>query len=155
MSVAKFSLVSRLQFSKDGGKNYDNLIIPRRATTNSAGYDFFASCDIVLGKNQKVFVPSGIRVKLKSNYMLLLLPKSGLGAKFDLKLANTVGLIDADYFNADNQGHIIVALCNGEQELTIKQGQAFVQGVIVRYYKAQESNVKTKRKGGFGSTQKS
>ena len=70
-----------------------------------------------------------------------------------LDVANTVGIIDSDYYYADNEGHIIIALMNmGDRELVIKAGERFAQGLFKQYFLAEEEDVVSKRTGGFGST---
>ena len=86
-------------------------------------------------------------------YVLNIYPRSSLGFKHQICLANTVGIIDADYYNALNEGHIIVALVNrGDKEVTIKKGDRFVQGIIYKFYTAEEEEVTKVRTGGFGSS---
>lgn len=114
--IAKFHKVSFEQFSKDwidtfGDSDnikeiYDNIKLPKRATTGSAGYDFFAPIKIELAPNQTVKIPTGIRVEIDENWVLKCYPRSGLGFKFRLQLNNTVGIIDSDYFHSSNEGHI-------------------------------------------------
>ena len=88
-------------------------------------------------------------------YVLLLLPRSSLGFKYRLALDNTVGVIDADYYFADNLGHIRIRITNGgDKPLTIEKGQAFAQGVFVPYGLTVDDEADGRRTGGFGSTDK-
>lgn len=89
---------------------YDDIIIPRRATESSAGYDFFMPFNICIQRGESIVIPTGIRCKFPNNMVLLIYPRSGLGFKHGLKLVNTVGVIDSDYYNADNEGHIMVKI---------------------------------------------
>ena len=163
--VAKFELVSRRQFlegfdniSSDEVDNiYNSLILPRRATKGSAGYDFFAPFDIVLKPGETIKVPTGIRVKMEDNYVLKLYPRSGLGFKYRLQLNNTVGIIDSDYYNSDNEGHIFAKITNDSNEgktIEIKKGTGFMQGIFVEYGITIDDDVDEIRNGGFGSTTK-
>lgn len=160
MIVAKFEKVSEKQFCEDL-KNlfsieenlYDNIKIPTRATKGSAGYDFVSPVDFVLRPNEMIKIPSGIRCKIEDTYVLEIYPRSSIGFKYQTMLANTVGIIDSDYYNAENEGHIIIALINmGKKELVIKAGERFAQGIFKKYYLAEEENVTASRTGGFGST---
>ena len=160
MIVSRFEKVSEKQFSKDL-KNlfnveedlYNNIKIPARATKGSAGYDFVSPVDFVLKPGEMIKVPSGIRCKIDDGYVLEIYPRSSIGFKYQTMLANTVGIIDSDYYGAENEGHIIIALMNmGNKELAIKAGERFAQGVFKKYYLAEEEDVNTSRTGGFGST---
>lgn len=131
---------------------YDNIQLPRRGTTLSAGYDFFAPHDIDLPPNSEVLVPTGIGVELDDDKFLLCVPRSGLGFKFWLGLANTVGIIDADYSYTSNGGHIMAKLNSRDKHIHIDKGQAFMQGIIMSYVKTYNDNADGTRVGGFGST---
>ena len=134
---------------------YDSIKLPKRATMGSAGYDFFVPIDLDIVPNTTVKVPTGIRCKMKKNYVLQIYPRSGLGFKYRLQLDNTVGIIDSDYYNSDNEGHIFIKITNDTREsktIELKQGDGFAQGIFNKYYLAKENKVHTKRNGGFGST---
>ena len=85
-------------------------------------------------------------------------PRSGLGFKYGLSLANTVGIIDSDYYgNKNNEGHIFVKLFNSSMisnEITIFEGGAYCQGVFLPYGLATGDETSEERTGGFGSTTK-
>ncbi|HRX13983.1 MAG TPA: deoxyuridine 5'-triphosphate nucleotidohydrolase [Eubacteriales bacterium] len=151
----KFEKVPKTQYIADGGKNYDDVILPARATSGSAGYDFFLPIDLDLKIGQKVTVPTGIRCKLDENAFLAIFPKSGLGVRYGLNLANTVGIVDSDYYGAKNYGHILITLVNnGDAPINLSKGKAFVQGIIMPYLKTGDDDVSAKRTGGHGSTEK-
>ena len=160
MKVAKFEKVSREQFDNDlfeiigiKGSFYNDILLPKRATSGSAGYDFYIPFDIDIEPNEFIRIPTGIRVKIDDNYVLNLYPRSSLGFKYQMTLANTTGIIDSDYYHADNEGHIIVGIVNrGNKILSLKKGDRFVQGIFLAYYLAEEEHVETKRTGGFGSS---
>lgn len=165
-NIKKFEKVSFLQFEKDiknisideNAKDiYNDLILPKRATKFSAGYDFFAPFNITLKPGETVMIPTGIRARMNDEDVLLLFPRSGLGFKFRFQLNNTIGVIDSDYYNADNEGHIMCRMTNDTNEdkiLEIKKGQGFVQGIFLKYGITIDDDVKEIRKGGFGSTTK-
>jgi len=90
---------------------------------------------------------------MDSRYVLLLFPRSSLGFRYRLALDNTVGVIDADYYFADNLGHIRIRMTNGGgKPLCIPAGQAFAQGVFVPYGLTEDDVSDGRRTGGFGST---
>lgn len=163
--VAQFYLVSFNEFKKafddldDSGikKIYDNLILPKRATKGSAGYDFYLPFDITLAPGKTIKIPTGIRVKIEDNYVLKLYPRSGLGFKYRLQLNNTVGIIDSDYYYSDNEGHIFAKITNDSNEdrtLELKAGTGFMQGIFVEYGITFDDDTTEIRNGGFGSTTK-
>lgn len=91
---------------------YNSIELPTRSTYGSAGYDFKAPFGFNLLKGDSMVIPTGIRCFMPSDMVLLLMPRSGQGFKYRLREANTIGVIDSDYFNADNSGHIMVKLVN-------------------------------------------
>lgn len=74
-------------------KVYDAIKLPKRATKGSAGYDFFTPINLKIAPNTTVKVPTGIRCKMKKNYVLQIYPRSGLGFKYRLQLDNSVGKV--------------------------------------------------------------
>jgi dUTP pyrophosphatase len=157
-----FEKVSYEQFKKDLDEGlpeeiiqaiYDNIKLPKRATQNSAGYDFFAPYAFKLPEGQSILIPTGIKCKLEPNLFLGILPRSSFGIKYGITLANTMGVIDADYYNnPKNEGHIFVKLINNGKELSVLEGEAFCQGIIQQYFKTNDDNTTAKREGGIGST---
>ena len=112
--IARFEHVSDAQldraFSEESRPGNDRFILPRRATSGSAGYDFFAPFDLTVHPGETVTVPTGVRVWMEEGWVLKLYPRSGLGFKYRLQLNNTVGIIDSDYYYSDNEGHIFHGL---------------------------------------------
>ena len=136
---------------------YDNLKLPTRATKGSAGYDFYIPLDITLKPNETIKIPTGIRCKINDGWFLAIFPRSGLGFKYRLQLNNTVGIIDADYYNALNEGHIMSKLTNDSKEnkvVTIEKGMAFTQGIFLPFGITVDDDSNEVRTGGFGSTTK-
>ena len=158
--IAQFMTVSRARFDADWRdafgevpSPYDTLKLPRRATTGSAGYDFYAPVALTLDPGQTVKIPTGIRARIEPGWVLMLFPRSGLGFKYRLRLDNTVGVIDADYFGAKNEGHIFIKLTNeGTKTLTLNAGDAFAQGVFLPFGITEDDEASEARVGGFGST---
>lgn len=134
---------------------YDALKIPKRATRGSAGYDFYAPVDLELAPGETMKIPTGIRVKIATDWVLKCYPRSGLGFKFRLQLNNTVGIIDSDYYLSDNEGHIFAKITNDSNEgktARIPAGTGFMQGIFVEYGITVDDDVTEARNGGFGST---
>lgn len=168
---ARFEKVSFEQFKKDVidtfGEGipeeliegyYDNIKLPRRATSGSAGYDFFLPFDISIGvnyNNATVKIPTGIRCRMADGWVLCELPRSGYGFKYGIHMANTIGVIDADYYYSDNEGHIFIKLVNDSvlsQPIDFNVGDAFCQGIFFPFGITVEDDADGIRNGGFGST---
>ena len=99
--------------------------MPKRATKGSAGYDFFAPETFSLNPKETIKIATGIRAKIADGWVLAIFPRSGLGFKYRLTLDNTVGIIDSDYFNAENEGHIFIKMTNlGDKTLTGEKRRA-------------------------------
>ena len=158
MPIGKFQKVSLEQFIKDVDvvnveKIYNDIPLPKRATKGSAGYDFVCPIDIEIKPNEMIKIPTGIRCYMEQGYVLNIYPRSSLGMKYQMYLTNTTGIIDSDYYNAKNEGHIIVSIVNkGDKILKINKGERFVQGIFLKYYTVIEEEVLDQRNGGFGST---
>lgn len=165
---ARFEKVSFNQFKEDfceafnvnediAKKIYDEIKLPKRATKCSAGYDFYLPTDLVLEPNQIVKIPTGIRCYMEDDIVLSLYPRSSLGFKFRMQLNNTVGIIDADYYNAKNEGHIQIKITNDSREnktISLKQGEGFAQGIFTEFLVTYDDETTAERVGGFGSTNK-
>ena len=158
MSIARFMHVSEEQyaaFALPDPLPVSEIPLPRRATAGSAGYDFICPADVTLQPSEAVTIPTGIRCEMQPGWVLMLFPRSGLGFKHQVRLANTVGVIDADYFRAANEGHIMVRIVNGgDHAVSIAKGERFCQGVFLPHGLAEEETVLAGREGGFGSTGK-
>jgi dUTP pyrophosphatase len=154
--IAKFEKVSLAEFIKaEKQENYDNIILPKRATSGSAGYDFFALNDFTLNAGETIKIATGVRAYIEEGWVLNIYPRSGLGFKYRLRLDNTVGIIDSDYYFAENEGHIFIKLTNcGDKTLTVEKGKAFAQGVFLEYGITVDDDTTEERTGGFGSTDK-
>lgn len=136
-------------------KIYDNIKVPKRATSGSLCYDFYAPFYICLHPGESVTIPTGISVIPDEGWGLLLYPRSGLGFKYKIQLDNTVGIIDTDYYGSDNYGHIMAKITNDsrdEKTCTIDVGKAFMQGMLTPYGITYDDDADGVRNGGFGST---
>lgn len=156
--IRGFEIIGKDQYRKDFDINEEVVIkLPRRATKGSAGYDCFAPFDIALEPGKDIKVPTGIRAYMKQGEVLMAFPRSGLGFKYYCRLANTVGIIDSDYYYSDNEGHIFVKLRNeGDKSLVIRQGEAMCQFIFAPFLLADGDSFERgeERNGGFGSTTK-
>ena len=159
--VAQFEKVSFEQFKKDVISTldvqsiYNDLQLPKRATKYSAGYDFFLPYDVTFKPGETLLIPTGIRVRIDYSWVLKIYPRSSLGFKYMLQLNNTVGIIDADYYNSLNEGHIFIKLTNhSNKELCLTKGSAIVQGIFVQYGITFDDDASSERVGGIGSTDK-
>ncbi len=134
---------------------YDAIELPTRATVDSAGYDFHAPFTFTLAPNEVIKIPTGIRVKIEQGWFLGCFPRSGLGFKYAASLSNTVGIIDALYYQSDNLGHIFCKMINRSTEdkvMTVNMGQGFMQGIFLPFGVTYDDNSTGIRNGGFGST---
>lgn len=139
----------------DCGIDENDIIYPKRSTNGSAGYDIFSTETFTLKPRESKIVKTGLNVLLGWNMVLMIYPRSGLGFKYKVQLANTVGVIDSDYILSDNYGHIMIKLVNdGDKDLTIMKGDAFAQAVCTDYFISDDDETVEKaiRNGGFGST---
>lgn len=164
--MIKFEKVSFKQFlkscedlgierSKDDLKAiYDRIPLPKRGTIGSAGYDFVTPFEFELNPGETITLPTGIRVILPQNKVLLLVPRSGLGFKNGMSLANTIGVIDSDYSYSSNEGHIAMKFVGGFKCCNIKECERVMQGIILTYDITDDDETKEIRNGGFGSTGK-
>jgi len=159
MRYAKFHKVSPAQFQSafdhDVTDLYNAIVLPKRATKGSAGYDFHAPFDFTLAPGETITIPTGIRCEMAQDRVLMIYPRSGLGFKFRLQLNNTVGVIDSDYFYSDNEGHIFIKLTNDSNEgktVNVKAGEGFAQGIFFVYGLTDDDDATETRNGGFGST---
>jgi dUTP pyrophosphatase len=141
---------------------YDNIKLPLRGTSGSAGYDFYIPHDLQLSRGENIVILTGIRAKMPKDMFLSLFPRSGQGFKYRIALSNTVGIIDSDYFNANNYGHIMIKISydgiassrriafdtshdnkaitilnpytvEPESNFEITAGTAFAQGIFTKY----------------------
>ncbi len=156
--MRKFEKISKKQFIKDTNLSediYNDIIIPIRKTEGSAGYDFISFKDIIIKPNEIVKIATGVKVNMNKGEVLFIVVRSSMGFKYNLRLCNQVGIIDKDYYNNEsNEGHIFVALQNeGNKEIIINKGEAYVQGIFIKYYTTNDE-VTEKRRGGIGSTNK-
>lgn len=141
-------------------KAYENQVydLPVRATSHAAGYDLASIETIKIAPGEIKMVPTGLKVAMNDGEVLLVYPRSSLALKRQLMMANNVGVIDQDYYNAPaNEGHIMIPIYNfGQKEQTIDKGERIAQGIFTKYLKTDDDVVQAvKRENGFGSTDSS
>lgn len=134
----------------------NNLTVPMRSTGGSAGYDFICPFDVCIKPGEIAKIPTGIKVELDKDKFLGIYIRSSFGTKRNLELTNKVCIIDSDYYNNErNEGHILEFVRNNNSvPVTIKQGEAFCQGIIQTFFTVEgdEYGKGPKRVGGIGST---
>lgn len=155
-----FEFVSKEQIEKDFDEDVELIALqqPKRATKGSAGYDCCAPMNISLKPGEDIKVPTGLKAYMQDGEVLMAFPRSGLGFKYYCRLSNTVGIIDKDYYNNENnEGHIFVKLRNeGDKDMEIKCGEAMCQFIFMPFLLADGDDFDNgeTRNGGFGSTTK-
>ena len=155
--MRRFEIIDRDAIIRDiPNGNYDDVVLPKRGTISSAGYDFYSVISVTLKPGERKVIPTGIRVMMNDNEFLGIFIRSSLGFKYNVRMCNQVGIIDADYYgNSDNGGHIFVCLENeGDSVLEIKKGDRFVQGIFMPFLITDDDIAIDSRLGGIGSTNK-
>ena len=160
--MRKFEKISFEQFKKDISDDkelYESYLLPKRSTKNSAGYDIASLEEYTLKPGEAHIFVTGLKVSMNSDEVLYLYGRSSFGYKYNITLANSVGVIDSDFYNnVDNEGHFKVKLINhGDTEVKINIGDRIAQGVICPVIQVEFAEVlkldETQRgTGGFGST---
>ena len=138
---------------------YEAIKLPQQATAASAGCDFFMPFNLNFEAGSRFRIATGVRWVTDCEKegdrakVLLIVPRSGLGFKYGIRLSNTVGVIDADYCDSDNEGHIIISLENPSgTTIELPEGKPFAQGIVVKYEVPEGAESDEARNGGFGST---
>ena len=131
-----------------------DVILPKRQTSKSSGYDFYLPYDVEIKKGEQVLIKTGVKVKLEDDEFLAIFIRSSMGIKKGLNLANQVGIIDSDYYgNIDNDGHIMIAIRNiSDNDVSLKKHDRICQGIIMKYLVTDDDKTSSTREGGFGST---
>lgn len=147
--MRKFEVIKAYQ-------SYD-ILVPQRATKHSAGYDIASIEDVEINPGEIKMIPTGLKVLIPDNEALYIFPRSSLGIKKGLMMSNSVGVIDADYYNnEDNEGHIMIPLYNFSDKLVkVSKGERVAQGIFMNYQKTVDDDPDhSARLGGFGSSDK-
>lgn len=156
--MRRFEIIDRDDFIRDiPNGNYDDVVLPKRGTISSAGYDFYSVISVTLKPGERKVIPTGIRVMMNNNEFLGIFIRSSLGFKYNVRMCNQVGIIDSDYFdNPDNEGHLFIKLYNeGNEEFCVKKHDRLCQGIFTKFLTvSNEEEIKNTRTNGFGSTNK-
>lgn len=136
-----------------GYENCD-VQLPVRATKRSAGYDLRSIENYTLQPNERHVFKTGLKACMEDDDVLYIFIRSSMAIKKGVRLSNSVGVIDADYYsNKDNDGHIMVSLYNfSNEEVEIKKGDRIAQGIFMKYLLTDDDISTKQRTGGFGST---
>ena len=158
--VGQFEKISLDQWHKDccgiDDETFESIPMPTRSSIGSAGYDIHSPKEFTLKPGEDIKVPTGLKCKMDDGWFLMAVPRSGLGFKFYTRLANTVGIIDASYYNNEsNEGHMWVKLRNeGEEELIVEKFDRICQMIFVPFGITVDDHTSGERTGGFGSSGK-
>ena len=158
--MRKFERISFKQFKKDVSNDkelYNKIEIPKRSTNHSAGYDIRSIVNVIIKPGESEVIKTGLKVDMNDDEVFYIFDRSSLGFKYDVFLSNSVGVIDSDYYNnEDNEGHFCIKLLNmGKKDFEVKIGDRIAQGVFMKYLTVDnEEKIDKKRKGGIGSTNK-
>ena len=141
--MRKFEKISFDQFKKDVCDDkalYDSYSLPKRDTKCAAGYDFYALFDYTLKPGDIMKVPTAIKVCMEEDDVLFLIDRSSMGFKYNVRMCNQVGVIDADYYNnSNNEGHMWIRIQNeGDKDYVVKKGDAMIQGIFMKYLKTDD-----------------
>lgn len=140
-----FEKISFEQFSKDICNDYElynNFKLPIRDSKYTAGYDIFLLSDLEIQPNEIVKIPTGIKSYFQQDEVLMIVLRSSMGFKYNLRLVNQIGIIDADYYNNEsNDGHIFIKIQNeGNEVVNLKSGEAIAQGIFFKYLVTKSDN---------------
>lgn len=158
--MRKFEKISFNQFKKDiedNKKLYEEYNLPKRSTKYSAGYDFESIMDFTLKQGEIKKIPLGIKIAMNSDEMLMLVNRSSIGFKHNVRLTNQIGIFESDYYNNEsNEGHAWLSLQNhGQKDFIVKKGDKICQGIFTKFLTVEdEEEIDTVRQGGIGSTNK-
>ena len=155
--MRKFEKVSIDEFSKYYDKTmYEEYDLPKRMTRHSAGYDFLAIEGFTIKPGEIKKIPTGYKATFGNDEMLMILVRSSMGFKYNVRMTNQVGIIESDYYNnIDNEGHMFVSLQNeGDRDFVVKKGEGYAQGIFTKFLICDDDITTNERQGGLGSTNK-
>ncbi|MCI8467029.1 MAG: dUTP diphosphatase [Bacilli bacterium] len=142
-------------------KGYENqdIHLPIRKTKNSAGYDVEAAEDVIIPPFEfgmkPTLIPTGLKAYCPEDEFFILVNRSS-GPKKGYVMANSIGIIDADYYgNITNDGHFYFQYYNFlKEDLVIHKGDIIGQVIFLKYFKVDDDIADGERIGGFGTTDK-
>lgn len=137
-----------------GAWRYEDIILPKSSTENSAGCDIYASCNFSIVPEESFLMPTGFKAFMQPDEMLIIVPRSSLGFKHGLMLANTMAIGDSDYFNnRDNEGHYFIKLTNrGKNVIKIRKSDRIAQAIFMPFLRSNGHISSQIRTGGLGHT---
>ena len=146
-----FEKISFEQFKKDVADNkelYETYNLPKRETKYAAGYDFYALFDFTLKPGEIKKIPTGVKVDMEGDEVLLLVDRSSQGFKYNVRFCNQVGVIDKDYYNnPNNEGHMWIRIQNeGDKDYVVKLGDGICQGMFMKYLTVDNEEDKFKQR---------
>lgn len=150
-----FEKISFEQFRKDIKDDielYNEYSLPKRDSVYTAGYDIYLLEELTIKPGERKKVPTGIKSYFDKEEVLLLVVRSSMGFKYNIRLCNQVGVIDADYYNnKDNEGHIWLMIQNeGEKEYNFKKGETIAQGLFMKYLTTKsDKSINIQRKSDY------
>lgn len=155
--MRKFEKISLTEYNKTvgcGEEIYNNLELPKRATKYSAGYDIHCPFDMVLPAKGMVKVPTLLKVDMDDDDVFIIDVRSSLGFKHNIRLCNTIAVIDKDYYNnPDNEGHIFLKFYNpNDYDIIFKSNDRIAQGMFLKYGITVDDKTEGLRESGIGST---
>ena len=158
--MRKFEKISLKEFYKNYSEDekiyYTNLNMPKRGSKYSAGYDISVPWDVDLPARKTVKIPTLLKVSMENDEVVLIDVRSSLGFKHNVRLCNTIPIIDKDYYNCqENEGHIFFKLYNpNEYNIHFAEGERIAQAIFLKYLITDDDDISEERIGGIGSTNK-
>lgn len=133
-----FEKISFEQFKKDIKDDldlYNEYSLPKRTSMNAAGYNIFLLDNVCIAPGEIVKLPTGLKSYFEGDEVLLFVVRSSMGFKYNIRLCNQVGIIDADYYNnSSNEGHMWIRIQNeGDKVVEFSKGDSIVQGIFMKY----------------------
>ena len=156
-----FEQISQKQWDNDFNNilemhqvDYKKHQLPKRGSKTSAGYDFFSPINEIIPAHETAKIPTGVKVFMQQDEVLMIYPRSSMGFKTNIRLSNTTGVIDSDYYNnPDNEGEIFFQIINlSPFPVYLQKGDRIGQGIIHKYIITEDDAAVGKRIGGTGST---
>ena len=150
-----FKKISFEQFKKDIADDrdlYNEYKLPQRDSDSTAGYDIYLLEDLIIEPNEIKKIPTGIKSFFGKDEVLFLIVRSSTGFKYNIRLCNQVGVIDADYYNnKNNEGHMWIKIQNeGNERVIIPKGESIVQGIFLKYLTTQsDRNIEIERTSDY------
>ena len=170
--IAKFEKISEVQLYKDAELFFAGLALPddltlqteflkglledvplpKRSTKMSAGYDICSPVRVKVKAGEPFLIPTGLRCFFsREDWVLMIYPRSGLGFKYGMSIIQGTAIIDADYYQAENEGHILLKFV-ADKDFEIHEGDRIAQGVFIKYGITVDDEAEGQRTGGIGST---